>query len=693
MEQTIKSIEDENGIRLTWNIWPVAPTKTDLIPIACLYNIHQSCTVLPYEPICCQGCQAILSHQSIVDYGAKTWICIFCTARNIFPPHARDISPQNLLPELLEQHSTVEYILSKNVVFPPVFFLMVDLCTYDIERHELMKRGLLHTLECLPEDSLIGIILFGSNIDLISFSNDDIKTIYVFSGQISYTKEMIVNYNLGDFKNFIVKKSEKIEEIKNFIENIEPDPFPVLHGYRPLRCTGSALSFAISMLEGPFNLGSVKYMLFTQGPCTFGPGKVSRMEIAESTTETVDLENASVFYKKLGENLNNIGHSVDIIGETIADIGIEQIKPIITMTGGTIILAQDFDEELKIRSLSKMLEFDQEQNCMKVGFNVKMQIKTSQNLVVKGVIGEGKPFGVGWKVGSILPKSNLTVLLENTPLAKDGDFGYVQIISQYQRSDRKIVTKVTTFSRMFTNNTARVVESFDQEAACVFQARAFLMKNFQNTFDFENLIDKTLIKFTRRFGSFIKNEPSSVSLPDSMSYFPNFMFFFRRSLLVQKDGISNDESAYFRILLYKLKTEDAIKMIKPSLISFHYQGDITPVELDATSLNPECILVLDTFHNVLLWHGKYAADWIREGLHLKPEYSFFKEIIEEAKDYSLSLLDRIPVPQYKETVEGKSQERILLHYINPSQKGTLNTEKIDYGKFYETLCRFIVRVE
>ena len=75
------------------------------------------------------------------------------------------------------------------------------------------------------------------------------------------------------------------------------------------------------------------------------------------------------------------------------------------------------------------------------------------------------------------------------------------------------------------------------------------------------------------------------------------------------------------------------------------------------------------------------------------EYSFFKEIIEEAKEYSLSLLDRIPVPQYKETVEGKSQERILLHYVNPSQKGVLNTEKIDYGKFYETLCRFIVRSE
>lgn len=692
MEQTIKAIEDIDGIRLTWNIWPTTLSKNEVVPIACLYNIHQACLSLPYEPVPCQGCQSILCQQSIVDYGSKSWSCTFCNRRNALPQHMRDFSAQNIPSELRDENSTVEYVLSKTTPFSPVFFIIIDICTYDQERHELMKAGVRRTLELLPDESLVGIMLFGSNIELISFADEEMKSIYQFSGRVAYTKDVFNQFNLNDIRNFLVKKNEKLDELFYIIEHLEQDPFPILHGYNPIRCTGSALSLAISILEGSFSEACVKYMLFTQGPCTFGPGKVSMLEVLGNNSESLDLSAASGHYKSLGERLNACGHSVDLIAETIADIGIEQLKPIISMTGGTLIMAQDFDEDVKIKSLDKIFE-QNEENVLVMGFNVKMQIKTSSNLVVKGVLGEGRSFGTGWKMGSMLPKTNISVLFENNGNAKNGDFGYVQIITQYQRSDKKIVTKVTSFSRMFSDDKSRMAHSFDQEAACVFQARAFLMKNFQNVYDFENAIDKTLIRFTKKYGSFLKDTPNSVSLPDSMSYFPNFMFFFRRSLLVQQDGISVDESSYFRILLYKLITEDAIKMIKPSLISFHYQGDIQPVELDTSSLNPECILVLDSFHNVLLWHGKYVGDWIKEGLHEKPEYAFFKTIIEESKEYSLSLLNRVPAPQYKETVEGRSQERILLHYVNPSQQGVLNTEKIDYGKFYDTLCKFIVRSE
>lgn len=610
----------------------------------------------------------------------------------MLPAHARDITPDNILPELMDGHSTIEYILSKSTSFSPIFFLLVDICTYDQERHELMKKGVLHAIELLPDDALIGLILFGSNIEMVSFAEEEMSTVYQFSGKTSYTREMIANFNLNDIRNFLVTKSEKLDEIASILCNLEPDPFPVLHGYRQLRCTGAALSLAISMVEGPFNDCCVKYMMFTQGPCTFGPGKVSMLEIAGTSSERLDLEAAKKYYKALGERLNTVGHSVDIIAETIADIGVEQMKFVTTMTGGLLIMAQDFEEDIKMKSLNKLLEQDDE-GVLKIGFNAKMQIKTSSNIAVKGVLGEGRSFGAGWRVGSILPGTNISILLESTTATQPKDFGHVQIITQYQRSDRRIVTKVTTFGRMFSDDKSMVSQGFDQEAACVFQGRMFLMREFQNVYDFESAIDKMLIRFTKRYGSFLKDDPGSVSLPDSMSYFPNFMFFFRRSLLVQKDGISNDESAYFRILLYKLRTEEAIKMIKPSLLSFHYQGDLFPVELDTSSLNPECILVLDTFHNVLLWMGRYVGEWIKEGLHERPEYSFFKDIIEEAKGYSLSLLDRVPTPQYKETVEGKSQERILLHYVNPSQQGVLNTEKIDYNKFYDTLCRFIVRGE
>lgn len=692
MEKTIKTIEQIDGVRLTWNIWQVGPKGSDHIPVACLYNIHQPCLTLPCEPIPCQGCQSVLCQQAMLDFGSKTWSCPFCNTKNLLPPHARDMNPDSLLPELQEGHTTVEYILNKSTTHTPVFVLIADLCTYDEKRHVMMKKGLLHTLSLIPDNSHVCFVLFGTNVTLVSFGREKMRTVYEFSGRIGYTREIVGKYNLGDMRSFVVEKKEREAELRSFIEGLEMDAFPVLHGYRQLRCTGSALSLAMAVMEGWQNQeASVNYMVFTQGPCTYGPGKVAVLEIAESN-DKVDMKAASEFYKSLGERLNIAGHSVDIIAEAIADIGVEEMKWLVTLTGGCLVMAQDFGEEIKMRTLSKMFERDEE-GVMRKGFNVKLQVKTTGNMAVKGVLGEGRSYGAGWKMGVIYPRTNLTILLENTPSARSQDFGSVQIITQYQRNDKRIVTRVTTFSRMFTDDRSRVASGFDQEAACVFQARAFLMRNFQNVYDFESLIDKTLIRFVKKYGTYVKDNPSSVSLPDQMAYFPNFIFFFRRSLLVQKDGISPDESAYFRILLFKLITEDAIKLIKPSLISFHYQGDIAPVELDTSSLSPESILVLDSFHNVLLWRGAYVADWINEGLDNKPEFSFFKEVIDEAQRYAESLLDRIPVPQFKDTAEGKSQERILLHYVNPSQPGVLNTEVIDYGKFYETLCRFIVRSE
>lgn len=690
MAQTIEDIENRDGIRLTWNVWPVTQSKLEVVPIACMYNIAQLCMSLPCEPIYCHSCQAILCPQAILDYGALTWTCVCCEQRNTLPAYARDITPGNLLPEMMDDNCTVEYVHNITTKFAPVYFLIVDTCTYDAERHELMKNGLRHTLKALPDDVLIGVILYGTNVELISFGDSEIRTTYHFSGQIEYTKEDISKLGLSDIRSFLVTKNERGDELNKIIDSLEVDAFPVLSGFRPQRCTGAALSFAISFLEGGFSDSPVRYLLFTQGACTIGPGKVSMLEVAPTGTGRLDLEAAAQFYNNLGIRLSAAGHSVDVIAETIADIGVQQFRPIISMTGGTIIMAQDFEEEIKIGSLDKIFEKD-ENGVLRNYFNIKMHVKTSGNMRFAGVVGDGQPAGAGWRIGAANPSSNLTFLLENKTTARSGDFGYVQIISQFARSDRKVVTRVTTFGRMFSSDRRQIDSSFDQEASCVFQARALISRGFQNVLDFESAIDKNLIRFTKKYGSYENNNPASVFLPDSMSYYPNFMFFFRRSLLVQKDGISHDESAYFKLLVFRLKVSDAIKMIKPSLVSFHYQGDVSPVELDSASLDPEAILVLDSFHNVLLWKGAYVSNWIREGLHEKEEYSFFKTAISESFEYAYSLKNRLPVPQFKETCEGQSQARILLHYVNPSTHGVMATEKIDYNKFYDTLCRFIVK--
>lgn len=698
MSQTIEEIEERDGVRLTWNVWPVSPSSSETVPIACLYNVHQPAPLLPYEPIVCHGCQSILCPQSIIDFGSYSWTCVFCDKKNALPAYARDITPENVLPEMLESNSTVEYLLSRGSSFPAVYMLLADCCTYDEERHQLLKRSIHQALDEIPGDALVGLIKFGTNIELMGFSEEKIQTVYLFSGKTEYTAKDVPGMNISDMRRFLAVKSEFESTLRRFIDELEPDPFPVMTGFRSTRSTGSAVSLAVSLLEGTFADSPAKCVLFTQGPCTYGPGKVSVQEISATATERLDLSAAEQFYRSLGERMNNAGHSLDIVAETIADIGLEQMKGCITLTGGTIIMAQDFDETIVTGSIKKLFaraapEEGLETPPLAQGYNAKVQVRTSPNLIYRGIVGEGRAYGTGWKIGSIMPHTNLTVLLENTPGVSNGSFGHVQIITQYQQSNKRILTRVTSFSRMFSSDRPQLCGTFDQEAACVFQARALLAKGFQNVLDFESGIDKNLLRFLRRYSNFVRGDPDSVKLPEAMSYYPNFMYFFRRSLLVQKDGISEDESAYFRIMLYKLPTGEAIKMIKPPLISFHYQGNVVPVELDAASLDPEAILVLDSFHNVLLWRGAYVSNWIQEGLHEKEEYAFFKQAISDASEYAHSLLDRLPVPQFKETDEGRSQARILLHYVNPSLHGAVITEKIDYDLFYKTLCRYIVKNE
>ncbi|EOB11407.1 Protein transport protein SEC23 [Nosema bombycis CQ1] len=124
------------------------------------------------------------------------------------------------------------------------------------------------------------------------------------------------------------------------------------------------------------------------------------------------------------------------------------------------------------------------------GFNAKVIVKTSPNLKYNGVLGMGKSSSSGWRLGSIFPSTNLTFLLETSKDVTHQDFGYVQIVTQYQRSDRKLIVRVTTFARMFSETKEEVIDGFDQEAVAVFQARFLLMKKYEEVKDCERMIDK-----------------------------------------------------------------------------------------------------------------------------------------------------------------------------------------------------------
>lgn len=91
------------------------------------------------------------------------WICPICLQRNQFPPHYKEISPQNLPPELIPRYTTIEYVLQRPAQVPPIFLFVVDTCL-DEEDLKALKDSIVVSLSLLPPHALVGLITFGTMV-------------------------------------------------------------------------------------------------------------------------------------------------------------------------------------------------------------------------------------------------------------------------------------------------------------------------------------------------------------------------------------------------------------------------------------------------------------------------------------------------------------------------------------------------
>jgi protein transport protein SEC23 len=101
------------------NVWPssrIDATRV-VVPFGSLVTptkVIPGMPVLPYEPVGCKSCRAVLNPYCRVDFVGKIWICPFCLQRNSFPRNYADINEANLPAELFPQYTTVEYQVSTN---------------------------------------------------------------------------------------------------------------------------------------------------------------------------------------------------------------------------------------------------------------------------------------------------------------------------------------------------------------------------------------------------------------------------------------------------------------------------------------------------------------------------------------------------------------------------------------------------
>lgn len=774
----VTQLEEMSGARLSFNCWPTSRLEATrcVAPIGALYTplkkLHQSCcppTALPYDPIRCssQTCRAVLNPYCQVDFRSKLWTCPFCLTRNHFPPHyAENITEQNLPAELIPQYTTCEYELQ---TIPdqgtPCFFFVLDTCTNAKEELAELADSLTQALHLLPPDCRVGLMTYGTNINMYELASDSISKAYILRGNREYSSGRVgellgctggIQQNQQQqggtpappstpgqqvLERFLLPVSECSFVVESILEDIRKDPWPVPSDKRPARATGAALSVAMSLLHLAIPRRGARVMLFTGGPCTSGPGAVVSRLKEDDMRSHADLqkkaeplhEPACDFYAKLA-NPASIGtdtngkkkhisessvayHVVDIFGCSLDQVGMLEMRSLVEATGGLMLLGDSFGQSSYQETLKRVFnryadDVPQDGGKMHMAFGSTFEVFTSREFKVSGAIGPGTSMnkhgpnvsdleiGKGgtsaWSLGGLGPETTIAVYFDvtnagNNPLPENKR-RYIQFVTKYQNSTGKTRIRSTTLCGPWYNapveqdgapanfdaHNSPVRASFDQEAAAVLTARlAVFQTDTDEVSDVLRWVDRSLIRLCAKFANYQPENPESFHLPPEFSMYPQFMFHLRRSNFLDVFNSSPDEASRHRYQLIQHNTTNSLIMIQPTLLSYGFNGPPQPVLLDSDSVRPDVILLLDTFFQVVVFHGETIAAWREEGYQEQEEHAAFRQLLEAPQsDAGLILDSRTPVPRFVVCDQHKSEARFLMARLNPSS--THNTE-IDGG--------------
>ena len=70
-------------------------------------------------------------------------------------------------------------------------------------------------------------------------------------------------------------------------------------------------------------------------------------------------------------------------------------------------------------------------------------------------------------------------------------------------------------------------------------------------------------------------------------------------------------------------------MIQPTLMSHGLDQPAAAVLLDSISIQPDTVLLLDTFFHILIFHGETVASWRKAGYHEQEGYENLATLLEE----------------------------------------------------------------
>ena len=706
-------LEDLNGIRFSWNVWPT--NRIDAVacsvPIGCLYTPLKQIPnrpVLTYQPVLCNNCKCILNSYSRVDFNTKVWTCPICQGRNPLPHSYHQMTETNLPAELHPDYTTVEYELQETMEksnirsgHPPVFLFVVDICPVEREFQPL-KDLLIQIVSLLPSDALVGLITYGNYVYLHEMKVSEFPRSFVFSGNKTYEPGelqrllSITRQNEGDVNPFIMRAEDADFMLNSVIDKLQRDTSNTDKSLRSPRCTGTALQIATSLINGLYPGVGGQIFLLSSGPITKGPGTMTTQKIVEPVRQHSDIEkgkaplttSALEFFNGLGNKASESNIVISFVTASFEESGIYEIQPCILKTGGWILSCESWTDVNILQTFEKYFD----SIFQLAGNNCTIHVNFTKNFKLAGCVGpcislnasndsvSEKPIGNGgtveWKMCGVLPSTTLAFFIEIASSKADpvptGSTAVIQFVTKYRHfATGKNRVRVTTCAIRFCDlatGSNLIAQSFDQEAATVLLARYAMWKiRDEELGDVVRYLDRTLIRFCRKFGTYNKGDPTSFSLGSSFIVFPQFMYHFRRSPFMSTFNISPDYATFLRHSLLNEDVTNSLFMIQPSLVQYNLDQEPQPVILDTSNLQRGCSLLLDTYHRVLVWYGGDVASWRDAGYHKLPEYQNIKNILEMPLEEAKELIkERFPTPLLVVCEPDSGLSRSLLVRCMPS---------------------------
>ncbi|XP_022972255.1 protein transport protein SEC23-like [Cucurbita maxima] len=537
--------EGIDGVRMTWNVWPrtkveaskcVVPLAASIAPI----RPHPEIPTLPYAPLRCKSCSAVLNPFSRVDFTAKIWICPFCYQRCHFPPHYAMISETHLPGELYPQYTTVQYAIPQSInpnpaidsaqqANPsPVFLFLLDTCMIE-EELGFVKSALKRAIGLLPDNALVGFVSFGTQVQVHELGFSDMSKVYVFRGTKEVSKEQVLEqlglaiggrrvagaYQKGvqnGFPNsgvtrFLLPASECEYTLNSLLDELQTDQWPVSPGNRASRCTGVALSVAASLLGACLPGTGARIIALVGGPCTEGPGTIVSKDLSDPVRSHKDLDKdaapyfkkAIKFYESLAKQLVGQGHVLDLFASALDQVGVAEMKVTVEKTGGLVVLAESFGHSVFKDSFKRV--FEGGEHSLGLCFNGTLEINCSKDIKIQGIIGPctslekkgpaiadtviGEGNTTLWKMCGLDKSTCLTVFFDLSSSDRSSSPGtanpqlYLQFLTSYQDPEGQSMLRVTTVTRRWIDtavSSEELVQGFDQEAAAVVVARLTSLK-------------------------------------------------------------------------------------------------------------------------------------------------------------------------------------------------------------------------